>query len=103
MKHPHVVSRAEWQAAHEALLAKEKAATRARDALAAERRQAANAIKNLTAGDTIALPEHYPIRAFEFLRKDKSVVIARGSDGVTYRLRPKILAVATITKASSAA
>lgn len=36
---PSVVSRAEWQAAHEALLVKEKAATRARDALAAERRR----------------------------------------------------------------
>lgn len=36
---PKVVSPAEWQAAHEALLAKEKAATRARDALAAERRR----------------------------------------------------------------
>jgi predicted dithiol-disulfide oxidoreductase (DUF899 family) len=36
---PPIVSRAEWQAAHEALLAKEKAATRARDALAAERRR----------------------------------------------------------------
>ncbi len=36
---PEVVSQAEWQAAHEALLAKEKAATRARDALAAERRR----------------------------------------------------------------
>jgi predicted dithiol-disulfide oxidoreductase (DUF899 family) len=33
------VSEDEWQAAHEALLAKEKAATRARDALAAERRR----------------------------------------------------------------
>jgi predicted dithiol-disulfide oxidoreductase (DUF899 family) len=36
---PPIVSQAEWQAAHEALLAKEKAATRARDALAAERRR----------------------------------------------------------------
>ena len=36
---PPVVSRAEWQAAHETLVAKEKAATRARDALAAERRR----------------------------------------------------------------
>jgi predicted dithiol-disulfide oxidoreductase (DUF899 family) len=36
---PKIVSPAEWQAAHEALLAKEKAATRARDALAAERRR----------------------------------------------------------------
>jgi predicted dithiol-disulfide oxidoreductase (DUF899 family) len=36
---PPVVSPAEWQAAHEQLLAKEKAATRARDALAAERRR----------------------------------------------------------------
>lgn len=36
---PHVVSPAEWQAGHEKLLAKEKAATRARDALAAERRR----------------------------------------------------------------
>lgn len=36
---PDVVSAAQWQAAHEALLAKEKAATRARDALAAERRR----------------------------------------------------------------
>jgi predicted dithiol-disulfide oxidoreductase (DUF899 family) len=36
---PKVVSPAEWQAAHEALLAKEKAATRAHDALAAERRR----------------------------------------------------------------
>jgi predicted dithiol-disulfide oxidoreductase (DUF899 family) len=34
-----VVSPAEWHAAHEALLAKEKQATRARDALAAERRR----------------------------------------------------------------
>jgi predicted dithiol-disulfide oxidoreductase (DUF899 family) len=36
---PRVVSLAEWQAAHEQLLAKEKAATRQRDALAAERRR----------------------------------------------------------------
>jgi len=36
---PNVVSPARWQAAHEKLLAKEKAATRARDALAAERRR----------------------------------------------------------------
>ena len=36
---PNVVSEAEWQAAQRALLAKEKAATRARDALAAERRR----------------------------------------------------------------
>ena len=36
---PAIVGRAEWHAAHEALLAKEKAATRARDALAAERRR----------------------------------------------------------------
>ena len=36
---PQVVSPEEWQAAHEALLAKEKEATRARDALAAERRR----------------------------------------------------------------
>jgi predicted dithiol-disulfide oxidoreductase (DUF899 family) len=38
-KHPKIVSPAEWQAAHDKLLAKEKAATRARDALAAERRR----------------------------------------------------------------
>ena len=38
MNRPPVVSAAEWQAAHEQLLAKEKEATRARDALAAERR-----------------------------------------------------------------
>lgn len=36
---PRVVSQAEWQAARDALLIKEKAATRARDALAAERRR----------------------------------------------------------------
>jgi predicted dithiol-disulfide oxidoreductase (DUF899 family) len=36
---PRVVGPVEWQAAHEQLLAKEKAATRARDALAAERRR----------------------------------------------------------------
>jgi predicted dithiol-disulfide oxidoreductase (DUF899 family) len=35
---PKIVSQEEWQAAHEELLAKEKEATRARDALAAERR-----------------------------------------------------------------
>jgi predicted dithiol-disulfide oxidoreductase (DUF899 family) len=34
-----VVSAEEWQAAHDALLVKEKEATRARDALAAERRR----------------------------------------------------------------
>jgi len=36
---PKIVSEREWQKAHEKLLAKEKAATRARDALAAERRR----------------------------------------------------------------
>ncbi|MCO1661083.1 DUF899 domain-containing protein [Pseudonocardia humida] len=36
---PPVVPAAEWAAAHEAMLAKEKALTRARDALAAERRR----------------------------------------------------------------
>jgi predicted dithiol-disulfide oxidoreductase (DUF899 family) len=36
---PEVVSQDEWQAAHERILAKEKEATRARDALAAERRR----------------------------------------------------------------
>jgi predicted dithiol-disulfide oxidoreductase (DUF899 family) len=36
---PKIVSEAEWQKVHEALLAKEKAATKARDALAAERRR----------------------------------------------------------------
>jgi predicted dithiol-disulfide oxidoreductase (DUF899 family) len=36
---PRVVSREEWRAARESLLAKEKAATRARDALNAERRR----------------------------------------------------------------
>jgi predicted dithiol-disulfide oxidoreductase (DUF899 family) len=39
MNLPPVVSEAEWQEAHEKLLAKEKEATRARDALAAERRR----------------------------------------------------------------
>ncbi len=39
MARPPIVSAAEWQAAHERLLAKEKEATRARDALAAERRR----------------------------------------------------------------
>jgi predicted dithiol-disulfide oxidoreductase (DUF899 family) len=36
---PRIVSDAEWRAAHDSLMAKEKAATRARDALAAERRR----------------------------------------------------------------
>ena len=39
MKLPPSVSPADWQDAHEKLLAKEKQATRARDALAAERRR----------------------------------------------------------------
>src|ERR1700748_1909899 len=39
MKTPAIVSPQEWQAAHEKLLIKEKALTRARDALAAERRR----------------------------------------------------------------
>jgi predicted dithiol-disulfide oxidoreductase (DUF899 family) len=39
MNLPPVVTPNEWQAAHEALLAKEKDATRARDRLAAERRR----------------------------------------------------------------
>jgi predicted dithiol-disulfide oxidoreductase (DUF899 family) len=39
MNCPPVVSAAEWQAAHEQLLAKEKEATHARDELAAERRR----------------------------------------------------------------
>jgi len=37
--HPKVVSETEWRAAHDRLLVKEKEATRARDALAAERRR----------------------------------------------------------------
>src|SRR4051812_43121572 len=36
---PSIVSLAEWQAEHDRLLRKEKAATRARDTLAAERRR----------------------------------------------------------------
>jgi predicted dithiol-disulfide oxidoreductase (DUF899 family) len=39
MELPQIVSRQEWQQAHEALLAKEKQATKERDALAAERRR----------------------------------------------------------------
>lgn len=39
MELPKVVSQAEWQAARDALLVKEKEATHARDALAAERRR----------------------------------------------------------------
>jgi predicted dithiol-disulfide oxidoreductase (DUF899 family) len=39
MNLPQVVPSADWQAAHEQLLVKEKEATRARDALAAERRR----------------------------------------------------------------
>jgi len=39
MELPQIVSKEEWQRSHEALLAKEKEATQARDALAAERRR----------------------------------------------------------------
>ncbi|GIF47750.1 putative dithiol-disulfide oxidoreductase (DUF899 family) [Asanoa ferruginea] len=39
MAHPEIVSREQWQAARDALLVKEKAATRALDALAADRRR----------------------------------------------------------------
>lgn len=39
MELPQIVSEEEWQRSHEVLLAKEKEATRARDALAAERRR----------------------------------------------------------------
>lgn len=39
MKTPPVVSRQEWEAARQQLLVKEKALTRSRDALAAERRR----------------------------------------------------------------
>jgi predicted dithiol-disulfide oxidoreductase (DUF899 family) len=39
IKFPNIVSQTEWQKAHDALLVKEKAATKARDALAAERRR----------------------------------------------------------------
>jgi predicted dithiol-disulfide oxidoreductase (DUF899 family) len=39
MKTPPIVSQQEWEAAHQQLLAKEKAFTRSRDALAAERRR----------------------------------------------------------------
>jgi predicted dithiol-disulfide oxidoreductase (DUF899 family) len=39
IKYPKIVSESEWQKARDALLVKEKAATRARDALAAERRR----------------------------------------------------------------
>jgi predicted dithiol-disulfide oxidoreductase (DUF899 family) len=39
MSFPEIVSEAEWRAAREALLEKEKAMTRSRDALAAERRR----------------------------------------------------------------
>ena len=40
MKTPPIVSEEEWKAAREQLLVKEKAFTRSRDALAAERRYA---------------------------------------------------------------
>ena len=39
MKTPPIVSPKEWEAARQNLLVKEKAATRSRDALAAERRR----------------------------------------------------------------
>jgi predicted dithiol-disulfide oxidoreductase (DUF899 family) len=39
IRFPQIVTQAEWQEAREALLVKEKAATKARDALAAERRR----------------------------------------------------------------
>ncbi len=39
IKFPKIVDQVEWQKAHDALLLKEKAATKARDALAAERRR----------------------------------------------------------------
>ena len=39
MKTPPIVSPQEWEAAREQMLVKEKALTRARDALAAERRR----------------------------------------------------------------
>ena len=39
MSFPEIVSEAQWRAAHQALLQKEKALTRSRDALAAERRR----------------------------------------------------------------
>src|SRR3954451_3937501 len=39
MKTPPIVSAQEWEAAHQQMLAKEKAFTRSRDALAAERRR----------------------------------------------------------------
>ena len=39
MKTPPIVSAEEWEAARQQLLVKEKALTRARDALAAERRR----------------------------------------------------------------
>ena len=39
METPRIVSRQEWEAARQQLLVKEKALTRARDALAAERRR----------------------------------------------------------------
>lgn len=39
MQMPNVVSRADWQAARDELLAEEKAATSAADALAAKRRR----------------------------------------------------------------
>src|SRR5437016_4310379 len=39
IKFPRIVDKAEWQKARDALLVKEKAATRARDTLAAERRR----------------------------------------------------------------
>ena len=39
MQTPEIVSRADWLAAHQTLMAKEKAMTRAQDALAAERRR----------------------------------------------------------------
>src|ERR1043166_6446198 len=39
MKKPSIVSQQEWEAAHKQMLVKEKAFTRSRDALAAERRR----------------------------------------------------------------
>jgi predicted dithiol-disulfide oxidoreductase (DUF899 family) len=47
--HPPIVSREEWQRARDQLLVKEKAVTRGRDALSAERRRLARAFGRTSA------------------------------------------------------
>ena len=79
---PRVVSQAEWQIAHGQLRAREKAATRARDALAAERRRLPMVKIDK---DYLFEGEHGPARLIDLFDGRRQLIVYHVMFGPTWR------------------